>query len=144
MAKYDKNFGKRYEKVLFEELLMIPDIWAYRFPAFDRTQWVSQPGDLLILSKWYNILVEVKTTIHQTISRRVVKPKQIKHLLQFDVIKQNKAFVLIFFVKAKRTFLIPIYNYVTLPLTIRIDDCVSVGVEQDLVDFVRLCNDNNS
>ncbi len=101
--------------------------WLYNFPMFDRTTWVTQPGDFLILGvSRHPILIELKSTIAKKFYKNLVKPTQILQLSKFGE-SGGTSFVVIYYQRSKSYYLIPFFNYITLPTTVNEADAAIAG-----------------
>ena len=129
-----KPTGMGFEKYLLDRLTVIPGVWSYQFPSGAislgrQTRFLRQPGDFLILHEKYRFLWEIKTTKFDTFYKLDVRDYQVEGLLAFDKrIKDNYAFVGVYFQKVDTFVLIRIYDFVIAPVTITPSDAASLGI----------------
>lgn len=103
---------------------LLADIISEKYPKyfihrFTETRYTPTPADMLVVTKKYNILIEVKATSSKHIKRSNIRKHQIERMQAWNALKsENKSLLALYWEPTKTFALVPLEALENLPSAI--------------------------
>ena len=131
--------GRRVEYEVYKSLKQVyPNAFIFRYNENRRN---ATPADIQLITKDYNVLLEVKASSSNYIYTHSVRPNQIKSLTLFSKLQDNNlGIIVLWYDKSKSYVLLPIYDLSQINESrMMYDKMINVGKEiKDWKDIKKI------